>query len=126
MLNKHRDLPTVSLYPLVHGDGGVVDQLRERIAANLRRLIRELRLNQSQVAEDLGLSQGSISGWITMRDWPSSQNLSRFCEKYGIDPEELTRNFKRTTPAPANEEQRLLRQLRIALKQAGYELTKKD
>lgn len=103
MLNKHGDLPTRSGYLSTHGFGGMA--LRENLAKNLERILKARKITQKDLAKAIGITQGSISGWINQNDWPAPENLDKVLKELDIGPEDLFRgpSEKLALPNPEDE-----------------------
>ena len=103
------------------GSGGLV-ALRENLAANLKRLMRDNKLNQEKLAKAADLSQPAISGWITMRDWPAPESLERVAKVLGLkDPGAL---FRDHSVPPANTHD-LLEAIKSIAETVGLEVKEK-
>lgn len=79
------------LYVRPDGDDDNV-ALREILVANLRRVMREHKLNQMGLAKIAGKSQAAISSWLNMGDTPSLEALERIATTLGFPPEDFFRN----------------------------------
>ncbi len=123
LLNKHRDLPTKPRYLPVDGFGGIV-AIRENLSRNLEGILKAKGLTQKDLAKAIGLSQGSISGWITERDWPEPENLDKVVKELGIKPEVLFADPPGKLALP-NPEEEMIDLFKIAVKKAGIKVIKK-
>jgi len=61
----------------------------EPVALNIRRLIFFHHRNQREAAQLLGVSEHTVSRWLTGRTRPDSQALMRIAELYAINPYRL-------------------------------------
>ena len=59
------------------------------MAVNIRRLIFFHHRSQREAARALGLSEHTVSRWLTGKTEPDSQALMRMAEVYGINPYRL-------------------------------------
>jgi transcriptional regulator with XRE-family HTH domain len=57
---------------------------------NIRRLIFFHHRTQREAAEVLGVSEHTVSRWLTGKTEPDSQALMRMAEVYGINPYRLS------------------------------------
>lgn len=64
-------------------------ELREIIAKNLRRLMKEHRLNQREFGEKIGVRNEQVSRWMTRKMPPSWHMVAQICTTLDIRPEEL-------------------------------------
>jgi transcriptional regulator with XRE-family HTH domain len=71
------------------------EELVQIFGHNLKRLLREKKLNQKMLAEKLGLSQMQISKWMHGTSKPTLDSLAAVCRVLGVEPEELFRNTDR-------------------------------
>lgn len=84
--------------------------IREQLRSNIEQIIQASHMSKKKIAEELGVTQASISNWILGKNSPDLDTLIRFCELfevtldevYGTKPitldrdamhEELTENF---------------------------------
>ena len=56
---------------------------------NIRRVRKEMKLTQAQLAENAGISTGYMNDIERSRRWPSSVNLARLAEELKVDPFQL-------------------------------------
>ena len=59
------------------------------LAVNIRRLIFFDHRSQREAAQALGVSEHTVSRWLTGKTEPDSQALMRMAEVYGINPYRL-------------------------------------
>lgn len=50
-------------------------EIKIKIVERLKELMKNYNVNQSQLAEAIGVSQSSISGWVTGKKEPSIESL---------------------------------------------------
>lgn len=55
----------------------------------LRELLDELKLNQTQFADKIGVKQSQVSEWLNGKSKPGYDNLKAMCEKLGISADRL-------------------------------------
>ncbi|MBR4711490.1 MAG: helix-turn-helix domain-containing protein [Clostridia bacterium] len=56
-----------------------LDELRTQIINNLKRIIAVKGIRQKDIADALGVSQGSITNWLSGRNTPDLVTLIRLC-----------------------------------------------
>lgn len=56
-----------------------MDELRTQIINNLKRIIAVKGIRQKDIADALGVSQGSITNWLSGRNTPDLVTLIRLC-----------------------------------------------
>ena len=59
------------------------------VGRNLRELIESRDLKQSALAVIAGVSEGSVSGWLSGRSYPRTKPLERIAEYYGVSMDDL-------------------------------------
>lgn len=60
------------------------------VSRNLRALIESRDLKQSAVAKVAGVSEGSVSGWMSGRSYPRTKPLERIASYYMVSMDDLT------------------------------------
>lgn len=65
-------------------------------ASNLKHYIEEKGVTQKDIADALGISQGSITDWMKLRTYPRMDRVQQLAEYFGIEKSDLVedRNFK--------------------------------
>lgn len=124
MLNKHGDLPRKPGYAHRDDYGGALG-IRENFATNLAKLLKKKGISQAKLAEEIGLTQGSISGWITLRDWPAPENVDKVVSVLGVQPSELFADPDGKLAMPKAEDE-LIDAIRNAVKRTGLRITRKN
>ena len=71
----------------------VASKEREVFARNLRITINKSHLNQSQIADRLGVSRGTVSDYTTGKAFPRPEKLKQLCEILGVSQYDLTTDF---------------------------------
>ena len=61
------------------------------ISDNIRRLIESRNMSQSQLAEILGVSNGTLSDWLKGRFYPRHKYITKMSEYFGVDETEITK-----------------------------------
>ena len=61
------------------------------IGDNIKKLIVNQRMTQTQLADALGISNGTLSDWIRGRYYPRHKYLVAMSEVFGISVDEITR-----------------------------------
>jgi transcriptional regulator with XRE-family HTH domain len=79
------------LYALADGNRWPV-AIRENLAANLKQLLKDKDLSQSEVAKKAKVSQGLISGLVNGEYWAGDDTVDRLAEALGVDAAELFQN----------------------------------
>jgi transcriptional regulator with XRE-family HTH domain len=57
----------------------------------LEQLIKERRVNQGELAEEVGVSRSTVSRWIKGTQEPSTKGFLRLCAKAKVSPKEMGR-----------------------------------
>lgn len=65
---------------------------------NVRDRMATLRINQSKLAEALGVTEGYVSQILNGHRRPGLDSLESFADALSIDPSELIRAHENTTP----------------------------
>ena len=65
------------------------DDLRQIIAANIRRYLSERHLSQTDMANALGISTSTASEWYTGKKSPRMDKIQELCEWLGIPVSEI-------------------------------------
>ena len=60
------------------------------VSRNLRTLIEARDLKQSTIAKVAGVSEGSVSGWVSGRSYPRTKPLERIADYYMVTVDDLT------------------------------------
>ena len=60
------------------------------VSRNLRALVEDRDLKQSAVAKVAGVSEGSVSGWMSGRSYPRTKPLERIAAYYMVSMDDLT------------------------------------
>ncbi len=55
------------------------------VAERIRELMKERSLNQIQLAQNLGVTQGMVSAWVLGKKLPSISNLWMLADYFGVD-----------------------------------------
>lgn len=63
--------------------------IRDLLARNLKRLRAERRINQEELAEEIGVSKETIAKTEIRQNWLGAENLNKLIEFFGIQPFEL-------------------------------------
>lgn len=64
-------------------------QVQAIVAANIKRIRRNLGLTQAELAERAGISSGYMCDIERSRRWPSAEKLARIAEELKLDPFQL-------------------------------------
>lgn len=74
------------------GKGDVAASIRDNVARNLRRLMREADLRGIDLAKKIGYSQSRVSQWMNGKGFPEEKAFDALREQYGWTYEELVRD----------------------------------
>ena len=66
-----------------------MNDIRDALAKNLKRLRASRHINQEQLAEAIGVSKETIAKTETKQNWLGADNLNRIIEFFDIAPAEL-------------------------------------
>ena len=66
-----------------------MNDIRDVLAKNLKRLRSARHINQEQLAEAVGVSKETIAKTETRQNWLGAENLNRIIEYFDIEPSEL-------------------------------------
>lgn len=69
---------------------------REIFSRNLKRLIENSYLNQSDLAAIVGVSKGSFSDWVNARSYPRPAKLAALAKALGVTEYDLITDFGST------------------------------
>lgn len=64
-------------------------QLQEILAGNIRRIRKNLKLTQAELAEKAEISTGYMCDIERSRRWPSAENITRLAQILHVDPFQL-------------------------------------
>lgn len=70
-----------------HNDENIYN--KQVFANNLKYYIQEKGVTQKEIAEVLGMSQGSISDWMKLRTYPRMDKIQMLAEYFGIEKSDL-------------------------------------
>lgn len=65
------------------------------IPLNIKRLMKEKNIDQTQLANLLGVTQGSVSQWLTGRTTPRGKKLEQLAAVFGVTVSELMSEEKK-------------------------------
>lgn len=77
--------------------------IRQYLAANVRRLLKERDWTQKELAKRAKLSEPMVSGLVNGEHWSGDETVDRIAEVFGVDPAELFRNPASAKLNPAEE-----------------------
>lgn len=80
-------------------------QVQAIIAANIKRIRKDMKLTQAELAERAGISSGYMCDIERSRRWPSADKLARLAEVLKMDPFQL---FLPTEDSPYFDRHRTL------------------
>ena len=66
-----------------------VGEIRKVIVENLKRICAEKNVKQVEIAEHLGVSQGSVSNWFKGTNSIDIENLAKLCEFLGVSLDQM-------------------------------------
>ena len=70
------------------------DAVQKRIAANLRSLRSEHGITQTQLAEHMNVSQGSVSKWMRAIVLPDLKSIVGLADLFGVTVSEIVGDAK--------------------------------
>lgn len=76
--------------------------MREQLPANLRRLLDERGMSQTQLAVGIGISSGTLSDWLSGRYYPRTKYIEAMAAFFNVSTEELVAEKK--TPSSVDDE----------------------
>ena len=65
------------------------EALRKAFVARLKRAMEEHNYNQSDIARITGVSQQTVSDWLTLKKYPRMKKVGILAAHFGIDPIEF-------------------------------------
>lgn len=68
--------------------------MREHLPVNLRRLLDEKGCAQTQLADAIGISSGTLSDWLSGRYYPRTKYIEAMADFFGVSAEELVAEKK--------------------------------
>lgn len=74
--------------------------MQEGIGNNIKRLLKEKGLKQTDLASALGISNGTLSDWINGRYKPRPKNIKAMAEFFGVTSLEMQINYNRKDTNP--------------------------
>lgn len=66
-----------------------MNDIRDLLAKNLKRLRAERKINQEELAEKIGVSKETIAKTEIRQNWLGAENLNKIVEFFEIEPFEL-------------------------------------
>lgn len=103
--------------------GDPVATAREIFGARLLQLLAARPdLNQSRVAEILGIDRSAVTAWIKGRSWPSDKNLDQLREIFEVELHELFHDAQQPLPTKKHREVTPTEGLRALARGMGYVL----
>ena len=76
--------------------------MRWYLPINLRDLIAERGVSQTELAAALGISNGTLSDWLSGRYYPRMKYIEAMAKYFNVDPSVLVNENK--TPSSADDE----------------------
>lgn len=71
------------------------------LQTNLKQILRDKGLTQTQLADALGISKGTLSDWLSGRYYPRGKYLQAMCQYLGVTMGELVSEKKDTSQLDA-------------------------
>jgi transcriptional regulator with XRE-family HTH domain len=108
------DVPSVAAFDGLYTSGVHEEQFRRRLASLLVAVIRERRIEQKDLAAEVGVTSATMSRWLTAKHAPKSYELHRIAEALGLSgddllfpsptqTESLSTRAKKSGPIPEDE-----------------------
>lgn len=72
----------------------------EMVGENLKRIMKDKNISQSQLSKDLGFSKTTVSAWITGRRAPRIDRIDTMCQYLGCLRTDLTEPYREPVDAP--------------------------
>lgn len=76
--------------------------MREQLQNNLRKILDERGMSQTQLASAIGISSGTLSDWLSGRYYPRTKHIEAMAEFFNIPTEDLVAEKK--TPSSVDDE----------------------
>lgn len=114
--------PVVSAASWNRNGRGRLAILRQYLAANLERLLREREVNQRAFAEGLGITEHYLSRIMNQRYFPSEAVLEKMAKALGVSAADLVSAPNARAAAPSDA---ILGFIRDLARERGYDLVKK-
>ena len=64
---------------------------KEALASNIKALLKERDIKQTQLAEALEISNGTLSDWLRGRFYPRQKYITAIAEFFGVEETEITK-----------------------------------
>ena len=71
------------------------------LQSNLKQILKDKGLTQTQLADALGISKGTLSDWLSGRYYPRGKYLNAMCEYLNVTMGELVSEKRDTTQLDA-------------------------
>ena len=71
--------------------------MENSVGSNIKRLLEERHLTQKELAESIGLSEGTLSDWLKGRFYPRQKYIIAMSEYFNVPQSEITQE-KDTNP----------------------------
>ncbi len=98
--------------------------LRENLAANLRRLIRERGYTQRSFAKAIGVDEAVLSKWLNLVHFPDDRFIDKMIVVLGVPYGELVKDpHADMTPVPSRDIDAVIKDL---ARLRGYDIVKKS
>ena len=94
-------------FPLrVFGKYGIMNLERmvinmSALQTNLKQILKDKGMTQTQLADAIGISKGTLSDWLSGRYYPRGKYLQAMCDYLGVTMGELVSEKKDTTQLDA-------------------------
>lgn len=75
-----------------------IGKTKDNLPTNLKRLIDERKITQSQIANEIGVSRQAVSLYVNGTQFPSQSVLEAIANYFGVTPDDLMSNGKENVP----------------------------
>ena len=69
---------------------------KEIMAFNIKRLMNEKHVNQTEVCQALGLKQNTFSDWMNAKSYPRIDKIEMLSKYFGVDKSSLVEKYDPT------------------------------
>ena len=66
-----------------------MENIKETVASNLKKIMKNRKIKQKDIASSLGLSEGSVSHWLRGDNFIDIENLYQICLHFDISLDQL-------------------------------------
>lgn len=128
MVSVSRNRIPDTIDPQIAAGGQANVALKENFSKNLCRYLEHTKLTQREFAEEIGVTEASVSRWMNAKEMPPSTRLQKIADYFGATAASfLAPPEKEVQPINPDIEtvRDLVKVLNKLLKGSGYEVTRK-